>query len=254
MIALSVVVITLNEERNIARALESVKGLTEDIIVVDSGSADRTVAICEEYGARVFSREWEGYSGAKNFGNLRAAHPWIISLDADEALSEELRESIRQHCVAGIPQNRVFSFNRLANYCGKWIHHSGWYPDRKIRIWNRDFGQWEGTIHEKLVFSGRPEVVHLDGDLFHYTFYTDEEHAKQVDHFTTLSAKELFDAGKNAGLLKLLFSPSVRFLRDYIFRGGYRDGKAGYRICLFASRAVRLKYQKLRQMHATGRH
>ncbi len=244
----SVVIITLNESRNIERALLSVKGLTDDMVVVDSGSVDDTVALARKLGARVIERPWEGYSAAKNYGNSQAAYPWILSLDADEALSPELVFSIRQHVKEGIPECRVFMFNRLTNYCDRWIYHSGWYPDRKIRIWHRDFARWEGSIHEKVVFTEKPEMVYLKGDLYHYSYYSVKEHKKQIDLFTTLSAEDLFSKEKRAGYTRILFSPVAKFLRDYLFRLGFLDGWEGWKICSLSARAVYLKYVKLQRL------
>ncbi|MFO7573698.1 MAG: glycosyltransferase family 2 protein [Bacteroidales bacterium] len=251
---LSTVIITLNEALNIERAILSVRGISDDIVVVDSGSTDDTAGICRRLGARVIVRPWEGYSATKNYANTQAANPWILSLDADEALSTELKESIQKHVKGELPMNRVFSFNRLTSYCGKWIHHSGWYPDRKIRIWHRDFGQWEGMIHEALAFRGKPEVVHLRGDLLHYSFHTREEYLKQMDNFTTLAAESLFKSGKRAGYPKIILAPVIRFLRDYLIRGGYRDGRAGLEVSCGSAHTVSMKYRKLRKLWvSTGR-
>lgn len=249
---LSTVIITLNESRNIGRAILSVKDLSDDIVIVDSGSTDGTAELSKGHGARVVVREWEGYSATKNYANTLAKHPWILSLDADEALSPELQDSIRQQLMLPLPDHRVFSFNRLTNYCGSWIRYSGWYPDRKIRIWHRDFGKWEGEIHENLVFTGEPEIVHLKGDLLHYSFYTRAEHLRQIDRFTTLAAESMYRNGSSAGNLKIWFGAPVRFIRDYIFRGGILDGRAGFDVCRGSAYAVRLKYSKLRKLRATG--
>jgi len=251
---LSVIIITLNEERNIERVLRSVAGLTDDIVVVDSGSTDQTCSICRAHGVRVIQREWEGFSPAKNFGNSQAIHPWILSLDADEALSPQLRESIEKHVTADLPQNRIFSFNRLTNFCGTWIRHSGWYPDPKIRIWHRDFGRWEGYIHETPVFDGKPDRVHLKGDLLHYSFYTREDYRQQTEKYARMSAEELFRKGKKVPLFKYWFAPGARFVRDYFVRGGFLDGKKGFEVCKGNARGVRLKYARLRHLQATGNH
>lgn len=250
---LSVVIISFNEERNIARALLSLQGLSDDIIMVDSGSTDQTEVLGEKYGARVIHREWEGYSAAKNFGNSQARYPWILSLDADEALSDELRQSIRDAFKPDLPHNHAFSFNRLANYCGKWIHHSGWYPDRKIRIWHRDAGQWEGSIHERIVFREKPLVMHLRGNLLHYSYYSVDEHRVKAERYAALQAQALYSRGKRSGYVKLLLAPLFRFVRDYIAKGGFLDGRAGFTICSLSARTVFLKYVKLRKMWAIDR-
>lgn len=245
---LSVVLITLNESRNIERAISSVAGLTDDVVVVDSGSDDDTVALSQQLGARVFVKDWEGYSQNKNFGISQAKHSWILSLDADEALSPELRQSILQMFISPPHAGRVFAFNRLTNYCGHWIRHSGWYPDRKIRIWHRDTGMWEGEIHEQIVFRDHPEVVRLKGDLLHYSFYTREEHLRQIDHFTTLMAEDLHRRGRKASVLKVWSAPAIRFLRDFVVKRGFLDGKPGWHVCSGSAWAAYLKYAKLRAL------
>ncbi len=248
---LSIVIITLNEERNVPRLLESVKGLTDDIVVVDSGSVDATVQLCMEKGARVVTRKWEGYAATKNFANSLAKYPWILSLDADEALSPRLRQSIEDQLGMEWPENRVFSFNRLANYCGKWIRYGGWYPDRKIRIWHRDFGRWEGKVHEKLSFRSAPEVVHLKGDLLHYSYYQVSEHRERAAKYASLHAEAMHAKGKKARSLKLLGGPVVRFIKDYFLRGGILDGRAGLTIAWISAGAVYKKHTLLRKLNQT---
>lgn len=235
------------------RLLESVKGLTDDIVVVDSGSTDATVRLCMEKGARVVTHKWEGYAATKNFANSLAKYPRILSLDADEALSPQLRQSIEAQMKMEWPENRVFAFNRLANYCGKWIRHGGWYPDRKIRIWHRDFAHWEGKVHEKLVFGDKPEVIHLQGDLLHYTYYTVDEHRHRATHYATLHAEAMAANGKHGNLIKLYISPLLRFLRDYLLKAGFLDGKAGFTIASISASAVYHKYHLLRKLHKEHR-
>jgi glycosyltransferase involved in cell wall biosynthesis len=247
---LSVVLITLNESRNIERAIRSLAGLTDDIVVVDSGSEDDTVVLSQQLGARVFVKDWEGYSRNKNFGISQARHPWILSLDADEALSPELRQSILESFATMPSAGTVFAFNRLTNYCGSWIRHSGWYPDRKIRIWHRDTGRWEGAIHEHIVFKNDPEVIRLKGDLLHYSFYTREEHLRQIEHFTTLMAEDLHRSGKKASVLKVWSAPAIRLLRDFVMKRGFLDGKPGWHVCSGSAYAAYLKYAKLRALNA----
>ncbi len=253
MLKISVVIITLNEERNIMRALRSVEGIADEVVVLDSGSTDRTVEICRDYGAKVFHKEWLGYAAAKNHANRLASNPWILSLDADEALTEELRHSITAQLNKPLEPSTVFSFNRLTNYCGHWIRHSGWYPDRKIRIWHRDVGQWEGDIHEVLVFTGSPERIHLAGDLLHYSFPTKEDYLRQQRNFARLSAESMYRRGKRGALLKVWFAPAVRFVRDYFFRLGFLDGRVGFEVCRLTAGGVLMKYRMLHQMQTTAR-
>ncbi|HEX8515383.1 MAG TPA: glycosyltransferase family 2 protein [Bacteroidia bacterium] len=244
---LSVVIITYNEEKNIARCLASVQGIADDIVVVDSFSTDQTETICRTYGVNFIRRNWEGYSATKNYANSQAKYNWILSLDADEALSAELKTSILKAKEQTVQLS--FKFNRLTNYCGRFIKHCGWYPDTKVRMFDRRTAQWEGTIHEKLVIrEGIP--VHLKGDCLHYSYYTIEEHYRQSDKFSTLSAESLFAKGKNASFLKMIFSPAVKFISCYIFKLGILDGNAGFTVCKIMASSTFSKYAKLRKLNA----
>jgi len=245
VIPLSAIIITLNEERNIGRCIESLQTVADEILVVDSFSTDRTKEICTSHGIRFHQNEWKGYSAQKNFAQGLASNDFIISLDADEALSDELAESIRR--VKNQKDIRIYSFNRLTNYCGKWIRHGGWYPDIKIRMYDRRKCKWEGSIHEKLLYPQGEEVILLKGDCHHYTFYTVQDHLKQVEKFTTLMAEEEFAKGRRAGWLRISFGPVVKFIRDYLIRGGFMDGKEGFLISRISAYATYLKYSKLRK-------
>ena len=141
--------------------------------------------------------------------------------------------------------------NRMTNYCGKWIKHGSWYPDRKIRIWNRKEGQWKGEIHEKIQFQKEIQVVQLQGNLQHYSYYTIEEHYTQIEKFTSLSAKELFEKEKRATGIKIFFSSTAKFIKDYFVFLGFLDGKAGFRIARLSAKATRLKYKKLKKLYDT---
>jgi glycosyltransferase involved in cell wall biosynthesis len=248
MSKLSVVIITLNEERNIARCLGSIAGLSDDIIVVDSGSDDLTESICKSFGVRFYTHEWMGYAETKNYANSLAKNPLILSLDADEALSNELRESIK--LVLQNQTSSVYSMNRLTNYCGKWIRHGGWYPDVKIRLFNNDAGYWTGShVHETLQLKNGSPVQHLKGDILHYSYASIAEHVSQSNHFTDLAAKKAFQAGQKASLFKVVLSPIVKFIRDYFLKAGFMDGYYGYIICRISAFATFMKYAKLRQLH-----
>jgi glycosyltransferase involved in cell wall biosynthesis len=253
MLKLSAVIITLNEEENILRALRSLEGLVAEVVVVDSGSTDQTLEICRVNGARLFSRPWEGYSSAKNFGNSMATHQWILSLDADEELSPELRTSLIRFTESDPGMDTVVSFNRLTRFCGTWIRHSGWYPDRKRRIWHRDFGRWEGDIHEELCFVGAPREIHVSGDLLHYSFPDMEHYLRQRDRFATLAAEAMHRRGQKASVAKVWLAPVVRFLRDYLLRRGVLHGTTGWRVCRLNAEGVWMKYSRLRQLNVTDR-
>jgi glycosyltransferase involved in cell wall biosynthesis len=246
---LSIIIITLNEERNIDRCLKSVKGLTDDIIVVDSFSTDNTQTICEKHGAKFVQAKWLGYSDTKNFANSIAKYDWILSLDADEALSEELKRSITD---ALLKKNmKPYRINRLTNYCGSWIKHGAWYPDYKLRIFNRTQSKWQGYIHESISGIDEQYTEILNGDCFHYTYYTIEEHVKQTEKFSRMRAEEMFHEEKKVSFLKMIFAPCFRFFRDYFLKLGFLDGTAGYRVARISAKAVYLKYYYLRQFYKT---
>lgn len=249
MIQLSVVVITLNEERNIGRCLQSVSGIADDIVVVDSGSTDKTEEICLNQGARFIPHPWLGFAETKNFANSQAKFPFILSLDADEALSEELKASILM-LREGQSENSTYKMNRLTNYCGKWIKHCGWYPDSKIRLFNRGNARWTGmVIHEKLTTDPGIDVKQLKGDILHYSYYSIAGHITQANLFTDLTAEEAFSKGKNANLAQILCKPPVKFIRDYFFKLGFLDGYYGFIICRISAQATFYKYIKLRQLN-----
>ncbi len=256
MAMLSVVIITLNEERNIERCLRSVEGLTDDIVVVDSGSDDLTATICHSYGVRFQTHEWLGYTETKNFANSLAKYPLILSLDADEALSDELKQSILE--VLANQKASAYSMNRLTNYCGKWIKHGGWYPDKKIRLFNYSEGSWSGSlIHEAIIMNNGAAVEHLKGDLLHYSYHSIADHVIQANNFTDLTAQKAFDANKKSSVFHILFNPVIKFKKDYFLKAGFLDGYYGFIICSISAFATFLKYAKLhqliRQSKASGR-
>ena len=245
---LSVAIITLNEERNIERCLESVRDIADEIVVIDSFSTDKTEEICRKYNARFIQHAFEGYIEQKNYALSQTSFNYVLSLDADEALSDELKTSVLQ-----IKSNYTadgYTMNRLTNYVGTWIHHCGWYPDTKLRLFNRNKGKWGGTNpHDEFLFEVKTKTEHLKGDILHYSFYSFEEHHKQIAYFTDMASKAYFDKGKKAPLVKLIFSPIVRFIRDYFFLLGFLDGKAGLRICYYSAGAVSMKYRKLKELY-----
>lgn len=239
---LSAVIITFNEARNIKRCIASLQDVADEIVVVDSFSTDATPSICKGMNVQFHQREWKGYSKQKNYGNGLASNDWILSVDADEVLSEELKAAIIFEKQNGKGFN--FSFNRLTNYCGKWIKHSGWYPDRKIKMFNRTKDDWQGEVHETLTVN--PSTVkRLKGDLLHYSYNSVSDHVKRTDVYSTLGAKELFENGKKASILKLLFNPWLKFNKMYFIKLGFLDGMAGFTIALITAYGTFLKYIKL---------
>ena len=244
---ISVVLITMNEERNIERCLRSVLPIADEVVVVDSLSTDATKEICDRYHTRFVSHPWEGYSGQKNFADGLASHELILSIDGDEALSEPLAQSIKALKEREIADNEVFAVKRLNNYCGRWIKGCGFYPDTKVRIWRKGFARWEGLIHEWLVYGKTPKVTLLKGDLLHYSWATAEDFRKQQFHFAELGAQSYFERGKKTGFLPWLLSPSVNFIRTFVFKGGFLYGRTGFRICRTLMQANRHKYNLLRE-------
>ncbi len=245
-VKLSVVIITFNEEKNIERCLLSVKDVADEIVVVDSFSKDNTKKICEKHQVRFIEHRFEGHIEQKNWAITQASNPYILSLDADESLTKELAEKINE-----IKQNWQFdgySFNRLTNYCGKWIKHCGWYPDIKLRLWDSRKGSWTGiNPHDKYELTGN-SVKHINEDILHYSYYSISDHIKQVNYFTDIAAEAAVKKGKKSSVFKIIVSPVVKFFRDYFFKLGFLDGYYGFVISMISSHATFLKYVKIKQL------
>ena len=239
---ISAVIITFNEERNIARCIKSILTVADEIVIVDSFSTDQTEKIASSFPKVVFFRsKWMGYSSSKNYANSLASHDWILSLDADEELSGPLIEAI-QHWKKSAPPLPA-GFNRLTNYCGKWIHHCGWYPDFKFRLFNRNVYSWQGEIHEQLFrHDAQPQSIQrLNGDCLHYSYYSEEEHWTQTLKFSRIWAEQAFQKKRKYSAFKRRFGPFIRFLRDYFLKMGFLDGWAGMKICWVSSRGIALR-------------
>lgn len=242
---LSAVIITFNEERNIARCLESLQGVVDEIIIVDSFSTDTTQEIARKYNAVFIQHAFEGHIQQKNFALSQASNDFVISLDADEALSETLRNSILKVKMDQIADG--YSMNRLSNYCGHWIRHGSWYPDKKLRLFDRTKVQWAGfNPHDKAEAIEGSVLNHLDGNILHYTYYTIEEHVRKLDYFSTIAAKAYFEKNKKGGWFDLSIRPGFAFFRDFILRAGFLDGYYGWVIARFTAHYTMQKYVKLR--------
>src|ERR1700682_272209 len=238
-------IITLNEERNIGRAIESLR-CCDEILIVDSGSIDRTVELAAKLGARVEEAGWRGFAGQKNWAAEQASHDWILSLDADEALSEALEAEIWNLKKNG-PRYDAYTMPRLAQYLGRWILHCGWYPDRKVRLYHRGKAPWVGGfVHESVQAPGR--VGHLEANILHFTCESLSEHVKTVDRYTTLAAQELAARKVRIGWLRLIVEPPWTFVRTYFLRAGFLDGLEGLIIAYMAAFYTFLKYSKARNM------
>lgn len=245
---LSVVIITYNEEHNIGRCLDSIEGIADDVVVLDSFSTDKTEEICKAKGARFFQHAFDGHIEQKNRAITHAAYPHILSLDADEALSDELKRSILE--VKNSWTHDGYYLNRLTNYCGKWIRHSGWYPDKKLRLWDSRKGEWRGTNpHDKYeLFEGDKNTAKLKGDILHYSFYSIDEHVKQADYFSTIAAQARFAKGEKTNFLLLSTALQIKFTKHYFLKSGFLDGFYGFVIAMISGYTVFLKHAKLREL------
>jgi glycosyltransferase involved in cell wall biosynthesis len=242
---ISATIITHNESANISRAIRSLD-CADEILVVDSGSTDDTVKIASALGARTIAHSWEGFAAQKAFAVAQAAHDWILSLDADEELNEEARSAIRKWKESS-PTVGAYRFARRARYLGRWILHSGWYPDWKIRLFNRNQAHWAGNyVHESVVANGTVET--MPGEILHFTCDSLDDHRKRIEVYTDLAAREMFERGDSAGMASRWLAPVWVFVNAYFFRLGVLDGVPGLLIAWMAGRYVRRKYVKLHQL------
>jgi glycosyltransferase involved in cell wall biosynthesis len=242
---ISATIITLNEQKNIVRAIESLR-CCDEIVVVDCGSNDRTREAAEKLGVRVLESQWRGFAGQKNYAASEASYDWILSIDADEAVSEALEAEIWQIKKSG-PQFDGYTMPRLARYLGRWILHSGWYPDRKVRLYDRRKARWIGDfVHESVRVEG--QIGHLKGNLLHYTCDTLSEHLRTMDRYTTLAAEEMVALGRKVRWQDLVLDPPWTFLRTYILKAGFLDGWEGLTIAYMSAFYNFLKYSKARNM------
>jgi glycosyltransferase involved in cell wall biosynthesis len=251
MPALSVVIITFNEEANISRCIASVKKVADEIIVVDSWSTDRTVEIARSFGAVVYFEKFRGHIGQKNYAIQVASHNYILSLDADEALDDRLIESILEAKQSF--SSRAYSMNRCTNYCGHFIRHGLWYPDTKIRLFDRRLAQWGGlNPHDKIQLKQSVAVQKLAGDLLHYSFITPDDLVWQNNRFSSIAAASLYYHGRRSSWFKILVRPAWAFFNGYILRRGFLDGADGFVIAVNTSHQVFLKYSKLLRLQRPG--
>lgn len=251
MLKISGLVITYNEESNLEDCLQSLKPVVDEIIVVDSFSTDGTEEIAKRLGARFIQNRFEGHIQQKNYAVDLAKFDWVLSLDADERLSDELITEIKK--IKGqSPEAGAYKFNRLSNYCGTWIRHCGWYPDTKLRLWNKHKGMWGGVNpHDSVIIESGVEVKKIKGDLLHYSFYTAEQHLHQMNKFTTIAAQESYARGKKTYFLfHIVLYPFWLFFKNYVLKLGFLDGYFGFIICI---NGAFYKYQKYTKLYILGK-
>lgn len=242
---LSVVIITFNEQKNIGRCIDSVKGVADEVVVVDSLSTDNTRAICLEKNVRFIEHAFEGYGKQKNFALQQASYDHILSLDADEALSEVLLQSVEGVKKDNFPHSG-YTMNRCTNYCGQWIYHGDWYPDRKMRLFDRRKIRWsQDPVHESTQADEGASFGHLRGDLLHYSYNSLEEHITQNNRYSTISAEDYYKKGKKSGWFRMMVNPAWAFVHSYLIRRGFLDGFSGYVIAKNIAHGTFMKYYKL---------
>ena len=243
MATIAAIIITKDEEKNIARCLQAIDGWVDEIIVVDSFSTDKTKEICESFSAVNFvQNKWPGFSAQKNFADNLASSDYILSIDADEVITDGLKKEIlrRKDSLSG-----AFFINRLTNYCGHWIYHSGWHPDYQLRLYPRKIGEWDGAaVHEKVIFNTPIKTEKLPGIMEHYSYESISDHILRMDSYSTLGAQKILEKGEKFLALKAIIRPLFRFFRTYFLKLGFLDGFYGLCISVFAAINVFLKYMK----------
>jgi len=241
----SVVIITFNAEADIARCINSVKDISDDIIVVDSFSTDSTPNICQSLGVRFIQRKWDSYGPQKNFGNQQAKYDWILSIDADEAISKNLAKAIKE--TLKHPKQDAYALPFMSNYCGRFIKHGKWYPEKHVRLFNKQKVTWNtDDVHEALKFEKGASIGKIKtGHVFHYTIKSVAQHFEKAKMYSSLGAEKMHLKGKKATFLKRFLNPFSKFFIDYFFRLGFLDGYYGLCIAYITSYETYLKYDKL---------
>jgi glycosyltransferase involved in cell wall biosynthesis len=241
---ISVAIITFNEEKNIARCIESVKAIADEVVVLDSFSSDNTIEIAKSMGATVHQEKFAGYIEQKNRVLDLASYNLVLSLDADEALDEILSQSISE--LKKRSDGSAFTMNRCTNYIDRFIRHGLWYPDKKLRLFDKRVARWGGVNpHDKVELNGKVAMKHLEGDILHYSYSSIEEHMLQNNKFSTISAEAMFKRGKRTSMFKIMFNPWWAFVNGYIFRAGFLDGFYGFVIAVNAAHLTFQKHVKL---------
>lgn len=247
MVQISGIIITLNEEKKIEQCIRSLQEVADEIVVVDSFSTDSTESICKTLGVKFIQHTFTGYRDQKNYAVAQATYDIILALDADEVISPELKSSIIEAKKDWIFD--AYRISRLNNYCGQWIYHSSWYPEKKIRLFDRRKGRWGGlNVHETVSVDKGVKIGSLKGNILHWSISNYEQHLGKINLFTSISAREYYRLGKRSNLFKIFFNPTWRFFKAYFLRLGFLDGFNGLVICTFSAYSSFLKYIKLRQL------
>jgi glycosyltransferase involved in cell wall biosynthesis len=248
---ISAVIITMNEEQLIEQCLQSLDDIADEIIVVDSFSTDSTEQICKRYNVKFVQREFKGFMDQKNYAVSLASYPYILSLDADEALSEELQKSLLE--VKSDLKFEGYKINRLSNYCGQWIKHSAWYPDPQLRLFRADKGSWGLiNVHETFIMNHDSRISKLRGDLLHWPCSSEQDLTEKIEKYSDIAAHEFYTRGKRVWSFTAYFHMYWRFFQTYFIRLGFLDGRKGYVICKTGAYSTFLKYNKLRKLMKNG--
>jgi glycosyltransferase involved in cell wall biosynthesis len=247
MPALTAILIAFNEELDLPRALTSLDGVADEIILVDSGSTDHTCDLARESGARVYARKLDSLAEQKNYAASFASNDWILSIDCDEELSPELRASMIAWKQT-TPDKNGYDFPLMTKYLGGWIRHSGWYPDYKLRLYRRDRGKFVSVLHEGVKIEG--PAGRLDGHLLHYTVRSYAEHKAKLDFLSTMAAEEMFSHGTRSWRAAMIFAPPWTFLQRLVFQLGVLDGRRGWLIAWLSAHYIYIKYRKLGRLLA----
>jgi glycosyltransferase involved in cell wall biosynthesis len=247
MPALTAILIAYNEELDLPRALASLRDIADEIVLLDSGSTDRTCEIARQAGARVFTRKLDSFAEQKNYAASLSTNDWIFSMDCDQELSPELRSSLAAWKQQA-PDKNAYEMAQLSNYLGGWIRHSGWYPEYKTLLFRRDKGKFVGAVHERV--QAEPPTGRLAGQMFHYTIRSLAEHRAKLDAMSTLAAEEMFARGRRSWRAAMIFAPPWTILQRLVFQLGLLDGRRGLWIAWMSARHIYAKYRKLGRLCA----
>ncbi len=243
---ISAIVITKNAAEHIGRCVAALAKVCADIVVIDTDSSDDTVMLAEQAGARVVNSDWLGFGATKNFGAEQARFDWILSIDADEVLSEELVMSIKN---LDLDPQSVYQLDRISSLCGKWIRHSGWYPDWIPRLYHRKEVRWnDAPVHERLIIPANFDQVRLKGKLYHYSYTSYEQFDKKLDRYARLSAQSMISKNKKYSPMIAQLAPAFRYFRTLVLKLGFLDGREGFWLSRKNAQLVKKKYEYFYQM------